>query len=206
MLAGPTCRNATCPEDKLRIRLADAGGLYLEVAPNGSKRWFVKYRFAGKERRLALGGYPHVSLKTAREGRDNARSARRRRDPDPVQARRVEKIASRTASATTFEAVAREFYAIKAGGWSRGYAARWLTFMEQDMFTVLRSLPLADITPQLLLDALRRVEKRGAIETAHKLRQIAGQVFRKCFATGCRLAVASAALPPTCTAPCSPSR
>ena len=73
MLTNPACRNAVCPLDKVRVRLADAGGLYLEVTPNGSKRWFAKYRFASKERRLALGSYPDVSLKAAREGRDTAR-------------------------------------------------------------------------------------------------------------------------------------
>ena len=76
MLTDPACRNATCPEGKARARLADAGGLYLEVAPNGSKRWFAKYRFGGKEKRIALGGYPEVGLKAARDGRDTARKTR----------------------------------------------------------------------------------------------------------------------------------
>ena len=72
MLTDPSCRNATCPEGKARQRLPDAGGLYLEVGPNGSKRWFVKHRFGGKEKRLALGSYPDVTLKAARDGRDAA--------------------------------------------------------------------------------------------------------------------------------------
>lgn len=183
MLTDPACRNAACPEEKARVRLADSGGLYLEVTPGGSKRWFVKYRFGGKERRLALGSYPDVTLKAARAGRDEARKTRGK-GTDPVQARRVEKVASKASSATTFEAVAREFYAAKAGGWSPTYGARWIERMEKDLFPVLGSLPLESITPPLLLEALRRVEKRGAVETAHTLRQTAGQVFRYGVQTG----------------------
>lgn len=183
MLTDPACRNAICPPSKLRARFADAGGLYLEVASSGSRRWFVKYRFGGKERRLALGNYPDVSLKKAREGRDAAR-ATRTTGTDPVQARRVQKIAEKNASATTFEAVAREFYAAKESGWSESYSSRWLSIMSKDMFPVFGSLPLAAISPPLLLAALRRVEKRGAIETAHTLRQICGQVFRYGVQTG----------------------
>ncbi|MFY9329710.1 MAG: Arm DNA-binding domain-containing protein, partial [Georgfuchsia sp.] len=70
MLTNPECKNAACPENKARIRLTDGGGLYLEVASNGSKRWFWKYMFDGKEKRLALGGYPKVMLKAARSARD----------------------------------------------------------------------------------------------------------------------------------------
>ncbi len=75
MLTDPACRNAVCPADKLRVRLADAGGLYLEVAPNRSRRWFWKYRFDGKEKRLALGSHPDTSVKAARLARDEARKA-----------------------------------------------------------------------------------------------------------------------------------
>lgn len=183
MLTDTACRNAICPEGKPRVRLADAGGLYLEVAPNGSKRWFVKYRFEGKERRLALGSYPDVSLKAAREGRDAARKTREA-GTDPVQARKVERAAAAARSATTFEEVARELHATKAGGWSPRYAARWLERMEKDLFPVLGSLPLRTITAPVLLDALRRIERRGAHETAHTLRQTAGQVFRYGIQTG----------------------
>lgn len=183
MLTDPKCRNAKCPDDRVRVRLADAGGLYLEVGANGSKRWFAKYRFGGKERRIALGAYPGVSLKEAREGRENARSTRGK-GADPVQARRVANIVSKAASATTFEAVAREFHATKSSGWSSTYGARWIERMEKDLFPLLGGLPMGNITPPVLLDALRRVEKRGAIETAHTLRKTAGQVFRYGVQTG----------------------
>jgi integrase len=194
MLTDPTCRNATCPNPKKvragksgpntkRERYPDAAGLYLEVAANGSKRWFAKYRFGGKERRIALGNYPNVTLKEAREGRDEARKTRAE-GTDPVQARRVAKVMNKAASATTFEAVAREFHATKAGGWSLTYGARWIERMEKDLFPLLGGMPMGNITPPILLDALRRVEKRGAVETAHTLRKTAGQVFRYGVQTG----------------------
>lgn len=183
MLTDAACRNASCPADKPRARFADAGGLYLEVAATGSKRWFVKYRFGGKEKRLALGNYPLVSLKEARDGRDKAKRARVEGE-DPVQARRVSKIINKAASAQTFEAVAREFFETKKAGWSPKYAARWIERMEKDLFPHLGAMPVGNITAPLLLDALRRVEKRGAIETAHTLRQTAGQTFRYGVQTG----------------------
>ena len=183
MLTDPKCRNAKCPDDRARARLADAGGLYLEVAANGSRRWFAKYRFGGKERRIALGAYPEVTLKQAREGRDQARRTRAE-GADPVHARRAAKVVSKAASATTFEAVAREFHDTKAGGWSATYGVRWIERMEKDLFPLIGSMPLSSITPPILLDALRRVEKRGAIETAHTLRKTSGQVFRFGVQTG----------------------
>lgn len=183
MLTDTACRNATCPADKARARLADAGGLYLEVAPNGSKRWFVKYRFGGKEKRLALGSYPATSLKAARDGRDSARKTREA-GTDPVQRRKAEKLAQAVSAATTFEAVAREFHTTKKAGWSEHHGAQWLRSMEKDLFPWLGSLPLADVTAPMLLDALRRVEKRGTVRMAHDLREFAGQVFRYGIATG----------------------
>lgn len=183
MLTDTACRNATCPEDRPRLRLSDSGGLYLEVAPNGSKRWFVKYRFNGKERRLALGRYPETSLKAAREGRDKARKDRKA-GSDPVQARRLGKITDATAAATTFEAVARELHTTKAAGLSPSYSERWLRIMEKDLFPHLGAMPISSLTAPMLLDTLRRVERRGAYEVAHSLRQAAGQVFRYGVQTG----------------------
>lgn len=183
MLTDAACRNASCPNDKPRARYADAGGLYLEVAASGSKRWFVKYRFAGKEKRLALGNYPLVSLREAREERDKAKKARGAGE-DPVQARRVAKVMNKAASAQSFEAVAREFFETKKGGWSPKYAARWIERMEKDLFPHIGVMPVGNITAPLLLDVLRRVEKRGAIETAHTLRQTAGQTLRYAVQTG----------------------
>jgi len=183
MLTDADCRNATCPPDKKRHRLTDAAGLYLEVAPNGSKRWFWKFYPNGKESRLALGAYPTVTLKKAREARDEAKKVRQT-GTNPVQQRRAAKLTAGLESVHTFEAVARELFGTKASAWSPQYAARWIERMEKDIFPTLGTLPLNTIGAPMLLDTLRRVERRGAMETAHTLRQTTGQVFRFGIQTG----------------------
>ena len=108
-LTDAACRNATCSIDKARARLYDLSGLYLEVAPTGSKRWFWKYKRDGKEYRLALGSYPAVSLKAARAQRDAMR-ALKAEGTDPVQVRKVSKLRSAVASEGTFRAVALQWH------------------------------------------------------------------------------------------------
>jgi len=183
MLTDIACKSATCPAERQRARFSDSGGLYLEVSPSGSKRWFWKYYFNGKEKRLALGAYPEVSLKQARLDRDKGR-ATLRGGVDPTKRRQIERLHSRLQSVNTFEAVARELHTAKASGWSAQYAERWLERMEKDLFPWLGPVPLSEITAPMLLNTLRRIEKRGARETAHTLRQTAGQVFRYGIATG----------------------
>ena len=183
MLTDADCRNATCPAGPKRRRLTDSAGLYLEVSPAGSKRWFWKFYPAGKESRLALGSYPDLSLKAARAARDDARKTRHG-GMNPVQKRKADKIASAARSATTFEGVAREFFAAKEASWSPAYSERWIGRMEKDLFPLIGSLPLAAVSAPMLLDTLRRIEKRGAIDTAHTLRQTSGQVFRYGIQTG----------------------
>jgi integrase len=182
-LTDTACKNARCPEGKTRIRLSDAGGLYLEVAPNGSKRWFWKYYFAGKEKRLALGPYPEKPLKQARLDRDAAR-LKQQDGADPAQQRKLERLTRHVSAENTFEAVARELHETKKGGWSKQYGERWLERMEKDLFPWLGALALPEIGAPVLLQALRRVESRGAVETAHTLCQTAGQVFRYGIQTG----------------------
>lgn len=185
MLTDPDCKNATCPPDKNRVRKTDAGGLYLEVSPAGAKRWFWKFYPDGKESRLALGSYPEVTLKAARRARDEARKTRES-GTNPVQKRRADKLSKAASNATTFEAVAREFHATKASGgtWSEEHAAQWLRSLEKDVFPWLGSMPLAEVTAPLLLQTLRRTEARGAVRTAHDLREYSGQAFRYGIATG----------------------
>ena len=183
MLTDADCRNSTCPASLKRRRLTDAAGLYLEVSPAGSKRWFWKFYPGGKESRLALGSYPDVSLKAARAARDDARKTRQS-GTNPVQKRKADKIASAAKSATTFEGVAREFFAAKEASWSPAYSGRWIGRMEKDLFPLIGSLPLVDVSAPILLDTLRRIERRGAVDTAHTLRQTAGQVFRYGIQTG----------------------
>ena len=185
MLTDPDCKNATCPPDKKRVRKTDSGGLYLEISPAGAKRWFWKFYPDGKESRLALGSYPNVSLKEARRARDEARKTRES-GTNPVQKRRADKLTKAASNATTLEAVAREFHATKSSGgtWSTEHAAQWLRSLEKDVFPWIGSMPLADVTAPLLLQTLRRVEARGAVRTAHDLREYSGQVFRYGIATG----------------------
>jgi integrase len=171
------CKRATCPEGKTRARFSDSGGLYLEVAPNGSKRWFWKFYAGGKEKRLALGSYPDVGPKRAREDRDKAK-VQLRGGVDPAQKRRLDKLSKHTPHANTFEAVARSLHDTKKRSWSEQHAKLWMRRMEKDLFPWIGALALNDITPQVLLQALRRVEARGANETAHTLCRMAGQVFK----------------------------
>ena len=183
MLTDTECKQAKCPDGVKRKRITDSGGLYLEVSPAGAKRWFWKFYPEGKESRLALGSYPVVTLKAARTARDDARKTRQS-GTNPVQQRRADKLARATSNATTFEAVAREFHATKAPGWSSSHAKQWLRCVEKDLFPWMGSLPLAKVPAPLLLNALRRVEARGATQLPHDLREWAGQVFRYGIATG----------------------
>jgi len=182
-LTDVACKNASCPPEKARVRLSDSGGLYLEVAQAGSKRWFWKYRINGVEKRLALGAYPDVRLAEARSARDAARLIHKD-GTDPVQQRRTEKIAKRVSAAITFEAVAREYHLSKSAGWSATHAGQWLRCMENDLFPWLGTLPLRDVTAPVLLDALRRVEAREATQLVRDLREFAGQTFRYGIQTG----------------------
>lgn len=183
MLTEAACKNATCPEGQKRRRLTDSAGLYLEISPTGSKRWFWKFYPDGKESRLALGSYPEVSLKAARLARDDARKVRQT-GANPVQARRAKKLAAAASSAVTFEAVAREYHASRKDAVSATYSKRWIERMEKDIFKRIGAFALKDVTAPVLLDVLKQVEKRGAFETAHTLCQCAGQVFRYGIATG----------------------
>ncbi len=161
---------------------ADGGGMYLLVKASG-RYWRMDYTHADKRKTLALGVYPEVSLAKARKRREEARELLAE-GLDPSAAKRAEKLATRVAAVNTFEAVAREFHATQASGWSPRYATRWIERMEKDLFPYIGRLTLPAITAPVLLDALRKVEKRGANETAHTLRQTAGQVFRYGVQTG----------------------
>ncbi len=182
MLTDAHCRNATCPPDKKRERLSDAGGLYLEVSPNGSKRWFWKYRLAGLEKRLALGSYPDVGLTAARKARDLAKKGKAEGN-DPAQVRKVEKIKAATPSGDTFKATALEWYAMKLDSWSGHYAIREKRNLEKDLFPFLGERRMGEIEPIELLAVLRRVEERGALDVAHRVLTTAGQVWRYAVAT-----------------------
>lgn len=183
MLTDAECKNATCPPGKTRARLACSGGLYLEVSPAGSKRWFYKYRKDGKEGRMALGSYPDVGAKDARKARDAAK-LKKSTGVDPVQVRKVEKLKATTPDADTFKVTALEWYAMKLDSWSSHYAIREKRNLEKDLFPFLGARRIGDIEAIELLATVRRVEERGALDVAHRVLTTAGQVWRYAVATG----------------------
>ena len=152
MLTDAHCRNATCPPDKKRLRLADAGGLYLEVTPNGAKRWFWKYRKDGKEGRLAIGSYPAVKLPAARQARDTAK-AEKGAGADPVKARQVARAKAAAPTAGAFKVLALEHRDM----WSSTHHARELRNLEKDLLPYLGRLPIREITGPRLLAVVRKV-------------------------------------------------
>ena len=164
------------------IRLRDDRGLYLEISPRGGKWWRLRYMLKGKANMLSLGVYPDVSLKDARERRDGARKLIAN-GIDPSQARKDEK-AEMAADAVTFEKVAREWFQKFKENWSSGHAARTMRRFEMDVFPWIGTRPVRDILAPELLATIRRIESRGAIETAHRTLQNCGQVFRYAVASG----------------------
>ena len=176
MLTDKHCKNALCPPDKKRARFTDAGGLYLEVSPAGSKRWFWKTYADGKEGRLALGAYPAMGLSDARKARDAAK-LHKSEGRDPVQVRKLEKIKAARPEGDTFKAVALEWYAKQAPQWSTSHADRSLRQLERDLFPWIGARPIAEIHAMELLAALQKVEERGALETADRVLMQARQIW-----------------------------
>ena len=176
MLTEAECKNAICPPDKKQARFTDSGGMYLQVSPGGSKRWFLKYRVDGKEKQLALGGYPDVSLKSARLARDAAK-LQKSKGTDPVQARKLDKLKATRNTGDTFKAIALEWYGKQAPQWSASHALRMLRQLERDLFPWIGERPIAQIHAMELLAALHKVEERGALETADRALMLARQVW-----------------------------
>lgn len=170
------CRNATT-EGRPFKRHADSGGLYLEVRSTGSKLWRYKYRFAGKERLLALGAYPEVSLAGARQQRDKARGMLRD-GLDPGVARQDAKRAVMLAQETAFEAVAREWWTAWRTNKSARHADHVLRRLETDVFPELGHWPVATLTAAHFVAMAKKVERRGAGELARRALQVCGMVMR----------------------------
>jgi integrase len=170
------------PGDKNR-KLADGGGLFLLVTHSGSKYWRYKYRYADKEKLLALGTYPDVSLADARKRHQDARE-KVAKGIDPGELRKVEKLTRHLAAAESFEAVALEWFGQALARKVKGHQDRTRRMLEKDLFPVLGTRPIANITAPELLAALRRIEARGANDIAHRAKQTAGQIFRYAVATG----------------------
>lgn len=174
--------DAAKPREKA-YKLADGAGLYLEVVPSGSRYWRMKYRFNGKEKRIAFGVYPAVSLAQARALRDEAKK-KLAEGIDPSFAKKEEKLVRDVQLNNTFQAVALEWHGTKVSRWSEGYASDIIEAFNKDIFPYIGQLTLNDIKPLVLLNVLRRMESRGATEKAKKVRQRCSEVFRYAIVTG----------------------
>ncbi|WP_341207299.1 integrase arm-type DNA-binding domain-containing protein [uncultured Sphingomonas sp.] len=181
MLTDVACRKASAKDKP--YKLADAHGLYLYVLPTGFKSWRWKYRFGGKEKRLVFGPYPTITLVKAREMReDAARVLREGADPGVSKRQRA---AEQTALVgSTFEKIARDWHASQKPGWSARYAAIVLNSFENDVFPRIGKLPITAVTTPLVLEVLRPIEARGAVETAHRVRQRISEVFARAIGAG----------------------
>jgi len=172
----------TKPGAKSR-RLSDGRGMYLEIAPAGGRWWRFKYRLAGKERRISLGVYPDVGLAEARDRREQARK-QVAAGIDPAEQRRAEKIALLERSENTFDAIAREWFAMFSPKWVATHSNKVIGRLEKDLVPWLGTRAIRDITAPEVLSVLRRIAARGADETARRALQDCGRVFRYAIATG----------------------
>lgn len=164
-------------------KLADGGGLYLLVQLNGAKYWRLDYRFAGKRKTLAVGVYPAVSLLQARERRDDARKLLAN-SIDPGAVKKARKVAGVALAENSFEVVAREWLLKFSKDWKDSHTKTIKARLENDAFPWLGARPIGEITAPELLTVLRRIESRGALDSAHRVSAISGQVFRYAIATG----------------------
>src|SRR5262249_7697321 len=164
-------------------KLSDGGGMYLLVRPDGARYWRLDYRFVGKRRTLALGVYPTTTLIVARARREDARLLLAQ-GTDPSAAKKAKKRAALHANATTFEVIAREWLHNQRKRLAPRYSAQILARLESDVFPRIGSRPIVEIDAPELLGVIRKVEQRGVLETARRLRQSCGQIFRYAIVTG----------------------
>jgi integrase len=181
MLTSIAVRNAKPSERP--VRLFDERGLYLEIAPGGGKWWRLKYRFNGKEKRLSLGVYPDVSLKDARDRRDEARKLLAS-GVDPSESRKIARSIETECSSKNLEIITREWFGKYSVNWVKSHSDRVLRLFERDIFPWLGQRPMTQISAPDLLSVIRRIEARGALDTAHRAISVCGQVFRYAIATG----------------------
>lgn len=174
-------RNAK-PKEK-PYKLSDAGGLFLLVQPNGSRLWRLAYRFTGKQKTLAIGGYPLISLADARARRDDAK--RLLLDgKDPGEEKKAAKRELHKAETSVFRAIAKEWFDNQGDRWAESYATRIWSRIEDDLLPPLGDRQINEIQPLEMLDALRKIEARGAIESAKRIKNYASQVFQYALVTG----------------------
>ncbi len=170
------------PEAK-PYKMADGGGMYLLVQANGAKYWRLKFRFRGVEKLLSLGVYPDVTLSQARERREDARKLLAN-DTDPGAVKQAQKASKVDLTENSFEVIAREWFVRHAPNWKENHSSKIIARLEKDVFPWIGNRPIADISAPALLAAIRKIEARGALETAHRALACCGQVFRYAVATG----------------------
>ncbi len=175
------CKNAK-PSVKA-YKLFDGAGLYLEITVNGSKLWRQKYYYLNKEKRLALGSYPTISLKQARDRRDAAKRLISE-NKDPVQERRKEKEGILADNGNTFEKIAREWHDHKKPEWKPEHAQTVLDRLEKDVFPVIGGVPVKELTHKKLLDMAKSIQERGANELAKRVVQMSCHIFQYAIITG----------------------
>lgn len=180
-LTDASIRNAK-PAEKSR-KMADGGGLYIEISPSGGKWWRFKYRFEGKEKRLALGVYPGVGLKDAREKHADARKLLAN-GIDPGAVKQAKKRQSKQSAANSFEAIAREFHALKSPMWTPHHATDWINTLEREAFNKFGHRPITEIEAPDVLDILRGIEARGTFEIRARVLQRVRAVFAYAIASG----------------------
>lgn len=183
MLTDAQCRNAVCPPDRKQARFADAGGMYLQVSPAGSKRWFLKYRVAGVEKQLALGSYPDISLTNARKAREAAK-LQKAEGIDPMQARQAEKLKASVGTGDTLAATASDWLERGKPNWSDTHYVREQRNITKDLMPYLGKRAIDSIKPMELLAVIQKVEERGALDVAHRVLLTAHGIWCHAIATG----------------------
>lgn len=181
MLTDTACRKAKATGK--RARLYDTGGMYLEIAPAGGKWWRLKYRFAQKEKLLSLGTYPEVTLAEARIKRDEARK-QLRGGIDPSAHRKALRSSAAEAAANTVKTIGEEWLQKFEPTWAPSHARGVRARLENDAFPWIGSRPISEVTPPEVLAVLRRIEARGRLESAHRVRIALSMIFRFAIATG----------------------
>lgn len=166
-----------------QIKLSDSDGMYLLLTPNGGKCWRLKYRYGGKEKVLALGTYPEISLADARHRREDARKLLAN-GVDPGAIKKAQKASRADVDANSFEVVAREWHKKFTESWSQSHAHVTISRLERDVFPWVGKRPISEIEPSEILVVLQRIESRGAGETARRMKIVCGQIFRYAVATG----------------------
>lgn len=182
-LTATAVKSADTSENQKPYKLSDGGGMFLYVVSKHKKFWRYSYRFAGKQKTLSIGTYPELSLMDARQLHDEARSALAK-GIDPSAHKKMMQANLSKESDSGLEIVAREWFAKFSQQWVESHASKIIRRLERDIFPWIGNRPIADIEPPEILQCLRRIEERGALETAHRAKQNLGQVFRYAVATG----------------------